>query len=294
MTGTMLRGKLPYFWHSLVCCTPLCIGLLVYILFIQSNYTHHKLPSFRNLAPTKEVTRKYERDNSSIFKNIKRVCDGESSKINKTKCEISETVKKLKSREPGPTNLNSNLDFLGELSESQISRVVDSFKVPNLNSSILNRQFLACSGLYLLKRTVKFDGIVYVPKHFQNCRKMSFQKSGITAALLSFPGSGNSWVRQLLETVTGIYTGAYKDCDLSYIDVGMIGEGVYTNNVIAVKIHFPNHADLMLTHKIIYIVRNPFDSIIADWNRKYSVLRNPLTAHVSTTRKENFGKPTII
>jgi len=37
----------------------------------------------------------------------------------------------------------------------------------------------------------------------------------------------------------GIYTGAYKDCDSSYINAGMFGEGVCTNNVIVMTIHFP-------------------------------------------------------
>ena len=63
-------------------------------------------------------------------------------------------------------------------------------------------------------------------------------------------------------TNTGIYTGTYKGCDVSYICNGMIGEGVYTDNVIAVKIHFPiNDFGLVA---IIYVVRNPFNAILAD------------------------------
>ena len=289
----MLR-IIPHFWQSLICCSAFFTGLLLLcILFIQTNYNIHRnkeLPSPELSAL--DVTTKEVKVNNSL-KSIceSRVCDNRnSSTINKTRHELSKAIKKLKSRTPGPATLDANLNFLGELSESQISNVVDAFGVPNLNSSILNRQFLACPGLYLIKRAVNFDGKIDVPKHFQNCKMMSFQRSGITAALLSFPGSGNSWVRQLLETTTGIYTGAYKDCDLSYINAGMIGEGVYTNNVIAVKIHFPNHADLMLTHKIIYIIRNPFDAILAEWNRRQSVMRDRLTAHVSTAKKEYFGK----
>ena len=30
-------------------------------------------------------------------------------------------------------------------------------------------------------------------------------------ALASFPGSGNTWVRYLIERATGIYTGSYYD-----------------------------------------------------------------------------------
>ena len=40
-------------------------------------------------------------------------------------------------------------------------------------------------------------------------------------ALASFEGSGNSWVRQLLESATGIYTGSVY-YDPAYVKVGMI------------------------------------------------------------------------
>ena len=50
---------------------------------------------------------------------------------------------------------------------------------------------------------------------------MSFQSSGSVIVLASFPGSGNSWVRQLLESATGIYTGALY-CDGAYVRAGMI------------------------------------------------------------------------
>ena len=256
---------------------------------IKINKTKHE--------PSEKMTKHAQavKGNNSMLMNISKskcIAGGnKSSTINETRHDLSETIKKLKSRTPGSITLEANLNFLGELCEYQISSVVDAFGVPNLNSSILSRhQFLACPGLYLLKRTEKFDGKIDVPKHFQNCKKMSFQSNGTTAALFSFPGSGNSWVRQLLETTTGIYTGALKDCDLSYINKGMIGEGVYTDNVIAVKTHFPYHENFMVTHKIIYIIRNPFDAILSEWNRKQSISRNQLTAHISTAEREYFSK----
>ena len=44
----------------------------------------------------------------------------------------------------------------------------------------------------------------------------------------------------------------------------MIG-GVYTDNVIAIKTHFP-YNDLQWLHErnVIYVVRNPFDAILAE------------------------------
>ena len=97
---------------------------------------------------------------------------------------------------------------------------------------------------------------------------MTFQNSGPIVALGSFPGSGNSWVRQLLESATGVYTGSMY-CDKSYVEEGMIGEGVTTNSVIVVKTHAsPNVAKQVINHdKAIYIVRNPFESILSNYNR---------------------------
>ena len=183
---------------------------------------------------------------------------------------------------------------LRNLTKSQVDSVVTAFGIPNLNPSNFKEQLLACTGLTLAKAmkpvNITNDGNVVMPKHFQKCKSMSFQKTGKTVALLSFPGSGNSWVRQLIETTTGIYTGTYKDCDDSYIFNGMIGEGVYTDNVIAVKIHFPgsNDRSWLLEHNIIYVVRNPFDAVLAEWNRQKSALKDHNTAHLSTTTV--FGK----
>ena len=178
--------------------------------------------------------------------------------------------------------------------DSQIDNIITAFGIPNLNSSNFKEQILACTGLTLVnaKKPVNIttDGNVVMPKHFQKCKSMSFQKTGKTVALFCFPGSGNSWVRQLIETTTGIYTGTYQDCDDSYIFNGMIGEGVYTDNVIAVKIHFPNTDDQkwLDERSIIYVVRNPFDAILVEWNQQKSASKNHNMAHLSTTTV--FGK----
>ena len=94
-----------------------------------------------------------------------------------------------------------------------------------------------CSGLRFYQFFSDSKGNVHVPSQFHNCKKMSFQDSGIPTLLVSYPGSGNSWVRQLLETTTGIYTGSDRDCDVDYIKEGMLGEGIVSENVIAVKFH---------------------------------------------------------
>ena len=96
---------------------------------------------------------------------------------------------------------------------------------------------------------------------------MSFKSSGPSVALASYPGSGNSWVRQLLESATGIYTGAIY-CDTAYVAIGMIGEYVDTRNVLATKTHSAPSTSLLGQYdKVIYLVRNPFSTILAEHNR---------------------------
>jgi len=182
--------------------------------------------------------------------------------------------------------------YLGTFSTSQKASMVSAFGISNFSPDF-NNNFLMCPGRQLLNRPVNLtnEGDVVMPKHFQACKNMSFQRTGKTVALLSFPGSGNSWVRQLIETATGIYTGTYHDCDESYIvSGGMIGEGIFNDNVIAVKIHWAVGSALqwLQQHNIIYIVRNPFDAMLADYNRVQSSHKIHLTSHI--TSATNFGK----
>ena len=96
---------------------------------------------------------------------------------------------------------------------------------------------------------------------------------------------GNSWVQQLLETTTGIYTGAWY-CNSNYIHAGLLGEGgIKTNNVLVMKIHWAEGE--WLPQNMIYIVRNPFDCIFAEWNRYLQQRSHSLTASAS---QENFGE----
>ena len=156
--------------------------------------------------------------------------------------------------------------YLNSLSSTQAKNVIRQIGVSNLTSQMSRQQFLSCSGMAILGGSVKSS--IQVPPSHQYCKKMSFRRSGPVVALGSFPGSGNSWVRQLLESATGIYTGAMY-CDGSYIGAGMIGEGITTANVIAIKTHdWPYAAKQHLNHdRAVYIVRSPFGSILSEHNR---------------------------
>lgn len=172
--------------------------------------------------------------------------------------------------------------YIKYLSDSDLNELVQSYHVLGLTSTSLQRKFMECPGYILLKHFSNAKGVVQIPKQQQTCKNMSFQSSGTPIALISWPGSGNSWVRQLLETSTGVYTGAI-DCDFAYCHAGMIGEGIVSNNVIAVKSHW-EPPTWNFTNKVLYIVRNPFDAFVADWNREQA------SSHVAVANASYFGK----
>ena len=98
-------------------------------------------------------------------------------------------------------------------------------------------------------------------------------------ALASTEGSGNTWIRGLLEKVTGICTG-FIWCDPIMRAHGFIGENVKSGSVLVVKTHTfrpqwhseSPHSTGILDYEAfygsaIYILRNPCDSLIAERNR---------------------------
>ena len=97
-------------------------------------------------------------------------------------------------------------------------------------------------------------------------------------ALVSTEGSGNTWIRGLLEKATGICTG-FLYCDSEMRQAGSIGEGVKSGSVLVVKTHTKTTHWYGVKYSerkqnepfygsAIFILRNPYDSIIAEWNRR--------------------------
>ncbi|XP_019622376.1 PREDICTED: WSC domain-containing protein 2-like [Branchiostoma belcheri] len=89
-------------------------------------------------------------------------------------------------------------------------------------------------------------------------------------ALVSFPGSGNTWVRHLIETATGIYTGSfYNDGDL--FNKGFRGEkeNWLKRNTVAVKSHRFDRPHIEKFDSAILIIRNPYNAIVSEHNRKH-------------------------
>ena len=78
--------------------------------------------------------------------------------------------------------------------------------------------------------------------------------------LHSFPGSGNTWVRQIIEELTGVFTGSIY-CDRLLTASGMWGEGMDTEYVSVVKNHMPSYR--FKRSALIGIVRNPYHAIMS-------------------------------
>jgi len=139
-------------------------------------------------------------------------------------------------------------------------------------------------SLWREKEKVWLDTIHYTWPNDQECKHYytQFGSPGSIPilGLASFPCSGNTWSRYLIEGLTGYYTGSIYN-DLGIRESGMYGEGVAISDglVMTVKTHghtvgqgmniardngqvnFNDMAEV--NHTAILIIRNPFKALIA-------------------------------
>ena len=130
------------------------------------------------------------------------------------------------------------------------SRRYSEFCIPKLQKTF-------CNGL--LDNITMFTRTCHSDEEMRFLTDEEASKRG-TFYLASYPGSGNTWFRLLLEETTGIYTGAVY-CDTQLLHSGHYGEGIGNSSVIAVKSHVRFIAENV--RAIIYIVRNPFHAILS-------------------------------
>lgn len=169
-------------------------------------------------------------------------------------------------------------------------------KLTNLSNDLIrnystNETTTECSSRLrnsLLERNISEDATF--PDEFVKCLFLNTSESGISqvmnsknfddsycvqapasfytsnrghTALASFPGAGNTWTRQLIESLSGILTGSvYGD---GHMKKAFIGER-YTENVIAIKTHEMYGKMNIKYDKVILLIRDPFDSILALFN----------------------------
>ena len=125
-------------------------------------------------------------------------------------------------------------------------------------------------------------------------------------ALASFPGSGNTWVRGLIQGITGLCTGAIY-CDRTLRKTGFPGESIRSGIVLVVKTHhydprwtgvyynisapfsyFKKVEHIPVYSSAIFILRNPFESFVSEFSRQ--LREEQPDSHVNLPKQEDFGK----
>jgi hypothetical protein len=87
-----------------------------------------------------------------------------------------------------------------------------------------------------------------------------------TTALASFPGSGNTWLRFILQQATGIYTSSVYGESSSLTNWQHLR--MKNSSVIAIKTHRYANKDLEIFDKAVLLIRDPLKSILAEYNRQ--------------------------
>ncbi|XP_058484201.1 sialate:O-sulfotransferase 1 [Solea solea] len=113
--------------------------------------------------------------------------------------------------------------------------------------------------------------VYHTPVLDSRCKERMFlpQRSSSLVALSSFPGAGNTWVRHLIELVTGYYTGSFYFDGMLY-NRGFKGEKDYwkSGRSICVKTHESGQKEIEMFDSGILLIRNPYRSLMAEFNRK--------------------------
>ncbi|KAM7398583.1 hypothetical protein PAMA_006471 [Pampus argenteus] len=113
--------------------------------------------------------------------------------------------------------------------------------------------------------------VYHTPVLDSRCKERMFlpQRSSSLVALSSFPGAGNTWVRHLIELVTGYYTGSFY-FDGTLYNRGFKGEKDYwkSGRSICIKTHESGQKEIEMFDSAILLIRNPYRSLKAEFNRK--------------------------
>jgi Sulfotransferase domain len=147
-----------------------------------------------------------------------------------------------------------------------------SIRLQRLNTRRWRKQGLKCAGLSTEEVAAR-DLCGYPPLLRFHSRNDNLFRPGITL-LVSYPRSGNTLLRSLLEATTKFVTGSDTRPDrtlsLALADRhDLVGEGITSpSQTPLVKTHWPERIGLRkyAAHRAILLVRNPFDAIDSYWN----------------------------
>ena len=224
------------------------------------------------------------KENRSTSDEVERLASISESIIHRTKLDATNLTS---------TQFSSN-DIRDESYSGQVKRFNQSLaralgspisKPKNCKKSHC-QEYLSTQELLAIKRCLQdtarrtVDGNLSLIKSMiveNDCNFMDGSRRR-PVALVSTEGSGNTWVRGLLEKTTGICTG-FLYCDYEMRKEGFIGEMIKSGSVIVVKTHtlVPQwygidysrpKRDEPYYSSAVFIVRNPYNALIAEWNRR--------------------------
>ncbi|GFT14499.1 WSCD family member AGAP003962 [Nephila pilipes] len=123
----------------------------------------------------------------------------------------------------------------------------------------------------------------HIRRRINVCVQPKFRKPpGPMIALVSFPGSGNTWIRFLVQQATGILTGSvYRDYSLKRN--GFPAESVANGSVLLIKTHEWGETTRQKFQKAVLLIRDPFGCLVAEFNRRAG-------GHVGHASPEKFHK----
>ena len=273
----------------------LCLLVVYILLFGTGSCSEHHIQINNGVVRTRAT---------KLLMNKVIGVDEEKRKINISK-EDSNICNKEKS-----SSTNNFLSLIPDF--KQKSRRSSLHKQANKSSTISLLHSSPCRDNICSEHLSNLDQLRYCSclgsaskkKPIQSYSKCRFM-NGVDrdpVALISLPGSGNTWVRGLLESTTGICTGALY-CDVSLRTKGFTGEFVRGGSVLVVKTHgstpiWNDDPDLRSTKgrfgSAIFIVRNPLNALVAEWNRKvannFTIKTVNVNSHTESAGKEWFGE----
>ncbi|XP_068166164.1 sialate:O-sulfotransferase 2-like [Antennarius striatus] len=129
-----------------------------------------------------------------------------------------------------------------------------------------------CTGERTLCGGVNRLSVFKLKSRYNLCLERRFlsPQSKKLVALASFPGSGNTWTRHLIELTTGFYTGSiYLDKSLYRHEFKGEGEDWRKGTTICVKTHEKTKESIDEFDSSILLIRNPYKAIISEFNRKH-------------------------
>ena len=93
------------------------------------------------------------------------------------------------------------------------------------------------------------------------CQRDNYLRTGI----VSMPGSGNSWVRHLIQMATGIHTGSVYEVNIKQRPKVFQFEGIQNSSVIGIKDHLLKNRTKKYD-RIVVIVRDPLETAFSPSN----------------------------